>query len=156
MTIHPSRIVAPALLFGGGFVVAVSALAILLTKVLVDAGLPVRPSDMAVLDDLVALLPLIGGFAAVNVVAAVGLLLGKSWADVTALAASGVAIAIGAVGLLLITLGRDPFASTVSSRSTADGLGMVGLFTLVYLVVFVAVGIANRPRPRRAPMGAAA
>ena len=43
-------------------------------------------------------------------------------------------------------VGRDPFASTASARSTADGIGIVGAFTVLYLVVIVAVAVARLPR----------
>jgi hypothetical protein len=154
MSIHPSRVLATILLLGGGFVVGVAALAIVVTRILVDAGLPVRPADAAMLNDLIPLLPLIGGFAAASAIAAVGLLLGRAWADSVAVVTAGVAVAIGAVGLLLIALGADPFASTVTSRSTADGFGIVGLYTVAYLAVVALVGGADRPG--RVSAGAAA
>ena len=139
MITKSSRAIAAALLAGGGFVVGVTVLAIVLTRVLVDGGLPVRPADGAILDDLIALVPLIGAFALVNVIAAVGLMLDRSWAAGLAVATALVAVAIGSTGLILLALGSDPFASTASGRSTADGFGIVGLFTVVYLAVIVAV-----------------
>jgi hypothetical protein len=146
MTIHPSRVVASVLLLAGGSIVAVSALAIALAKILVDAGISVRAADAALLGDLVAVLPLVLFFAGVDILAAAGLLLGKAWADVMALGAAAIAVAVGGLGLVLITVGRDPFASTVSAHSTADGLGMVGAFTVLYLAVIVALAVARSPR----------
>ena len=154
MSIDPSRVLAAILLLGGGIVVGVTIFAIVVTKILVDAGVPVRPADAAMLDDLIPLLPLVGGFAATSVIAAVGLLLGRAWAEGLAVVTASVALAIGAVGLLLIALGADPFASTVTSRSTADGFGIVGLYTVVYLAVFALV--AGPDRPGRVSAGAAA
>lgn len=154
MSTDPSRRLAAILLLGGGMVVGATIFAIVVTKILVDAGLSVRPADAAMLDDLIPLLPLIGGFAATSLIAAVGLLLGRAWADGLAVVTASVAVAIGTVGLLLIALGADPFASTVTSRSTADGFGIVGLYTVVYLAVFALV--AGAERPGRVSAGAAA
>ena len=49
---QPGRIVAGTVLLAGGFVVAVSALAIATAKVLVDQGVAVNASDAGLLDDL--------------------------------------------------------------------------------------------------------
>jgi hypothetical protein len=140
MGIKPSRAIAAVLLAGGGFVVGVTVLAIVLAKTLVDAGLPgVRAADKAVLDDLIPLLPLIGAFAVVNILAAIGLVLERGWAASLSIATAMVAVAVGATGLLVIALGGDPFASTSTGHSSADGFGIVGLFTVVYLAVIVTV-----------------
>jgi hypothetical protein len=139
MVTKPSRAIAAVLLASGGFIIGVTVLAIALTKVLVDGGLPVRATDAAVLDDLVPLLPLIGAFAVVNIIAAVGLLLDRSWAAGVAVATALVAVAIGAIGLILLALGSDPLAPASSGRSSADGFGILGLFTVLYVAVIVAV-----------------
>lgn len=140
MVTKPSRAIAAVLLAGGGFVVGVTVLAIVLTKILVDAGLPgVRATDKAVLDDLIPLLPLIGAFAVINIVAAVGLLLERGWAAGLAVATGLVAVAVGATGLILLALGTDPLASTATGGSSADGFGIVGLFTVLYLAVIATV-----------------
>jgi hypothetical protein len=154
MTVHPSRVVASVLLIGGGSIVAVSALAIAMAKILVDAGMGVSPADAELLGDLTAVLPLVVFFAGVDLLAATGLLLGKEWADVMAYGAATAAVAVGAIGLVLIAVGHDPFAPTATAHSTADGLGILGAFTLLYLAVIVAIATA-RP-PRRASNGAIA
>jgi hypothetical protein len=155
MVTKPSRAIAAVLLAGGGFVTGVTVLAIVLTKILVDAGLPgVRSADKAVLDDLIPLLPLIGAFAVVNILAAVGLLLERGWAASLAIATALVAIAIGATGLILLVLGADPFASPSTGRSSADGFGIVGLFTVLYLAVIATVSTPDWPQ--RVPSGAVA
>jgi hypothetical protein len=155
MATQPRRGIAAVLLAGGGFVIGVTVLAIVLTKILVDTGLPgVRPSDKAVLDDLIPLLPLIGAFAAVNVVAAIGLLLEREWAAGLSIATALVAVAVGATGLVVIALGADPFASTSTGQSSADGFGIVGLFTVAYLAV---IGTVSKPdRSQSLSAGAAA
>ncbi|HEV8403078.1 MAG TPA: hypothetical protein VGQ31_08595 [Candidatus Limnocylindrales bacterium] len=139
MVTKPSRAIAAVLLAAGGFVVGVTVLALALARILVDGGLPVRPADAAVLDDLIPMLPLIGAFAVVNVIAAVGLLLDRAWAAGLAVAAALVAVAIGATALILLALGADPLAPASTGRSSADGFGIVGLFTVLYLAVIVAV-----------------
>jgi hypothetical protein len=42
-------------------------------------------------------------------------------------------------GLILLALGSDSLAPTSTGRSSADGFGIVGLFTVLYLAVIVAV-----------------
>ena len=69
MFTHPSRLVAGLLLILGGGVVAVSALAIGLARLLVEGGMVIRPADAVLLGDLVALLPFIITFAMANLVA---------------------------------------------------------------------------------------
>ncbi len=156
MTIHPFRVVAGVLLTTGGLLVAVSALAIVLARILVAGGMVVRPADAALLEDLTALLPFIVGFALVNVVAALGLLGGRAWADNAALASAAIAVAIGTVGLLLVVVGRDPLGPPASTAGpSADGIEMLAGFTLLYLLVIVSLVAARAPR-RLITMGAAA
>ena len=145
MSIHPARIFASVLLLGGGFVVGVTALAIGLARVLVDAGASVRPADAALLGDLVPVLPFIVAFAVVSLVAAAGLLVDRAWADTLAVGVSIVALVTGVTGLLLIVAGSDPFASTVSGHATADGIGIVGAFTVTYVAVLMAIAEARQP-----------
>jgi hypothetical protein len=146
MPIHPSRIVAGTLLVAGGFVVAVSALAVVLARLLVGAGMVVRPADAALLDDIVAILPFVIAFAVANLVAAYGLATGKGWAEGLAVGSAVVAVTVGALGLLLVIVGRDPFAPVGSPGSGADGIGILGAFTIVYLAVIVALRVARAPR----------
>ncbi len=146
MTIHPSRIVASVLLVAGGFVVAVAALGIVLAHILVEAGLTVRATDAALLDDIVALLPFVVAFAVANLVAALGLLAGRTWADTLAVGSAVVAVTFGALGLLLIVVGRDPFAPVGSAGSGADGIGILAGFTIYYLAIIVALSAASAPR----------
>jgi hypothetical protein len=154
MSVHPARIVASLLLLVGGFVIAVTALAIVVTQQLVDGGLAVKPSDAALLSDLVAVVPFFVAFAIVNLVAAIGLLISADWADSLAIAAGATAAAGGALGLLLVVAGRDPFAPTAASGPSPDGLGILALFTGLYVLVLVALA-AGRPRATSI-MGAAA
>ena len=145
MSAHPARVAASLLLFVGAFVAAVSALAIGVAKLLVDGGLAVDPSDAALLGDLVAVLPLVIGFALVNVIAGVGLVAGSTWADSVAVATAGVAVVAGSLGLVLVVAGRDPFAPVGVSGPSSEGLGILAVFTGVYLLVLVALAAA-RPR----------
>jgi hypothetical protein len=146
VTANPSgRIVAGILLLAGGFVVGVSALAIAAAKALVEGGVAVSASDAGLLDDLVAVLPFIAGFAAVNVAAAAGLLAGRAWAPSIAGAAATVATIIGFVGVVLVIVGRDPFAPITIAGPSTDGVGILVGFTLLYAVVLMALAAA-RPR----------
>ena len=139
MSIHPARVVASLALLAGGFIVGVSVLAIVFAKLLVDAGMAIRPADAALLGDLVPVLPFIGGFAIASIVAGIGVLAGQVRADSIAMGTSIVAVVAGVLVLVLIVVGRDPFATTVRAGSTADGLEIVGSFTLIYLIVLVAM-----------------
>ena len=146
MSVHPARLVAATLLTGGSLVVGVAALAVVLAKVLVDQGMAVRPADVLLLNDLISVLPLVLVFVVTGFAAAAGLILGTSWSDDLAFGTATVAVAIGAIGLILLSVGRDPFASTVTARSTNDGIGIIGAFTVLYLFVIVAVAVARLPR----------
>ena len=154
MSTHPARIFASVVLLGGGFVVGVTALAIAVATVLVDAGAAVRPADAALLADLVPVLPFIIAFAATSLVAAVGLAVEGAWGDTLAVGISIVGVVAGVTGLLLIVVGGDLFASTVTEHATSSGLGIVGAFTMAYVAVLVAV--ADARRPRQAALGATA
>ena len=154
MTANPSgRIVAGILLLAGGFVVGVSALAIATAKVLVDRGVAVSPTDAGLLDDLVAVLPFIVGFAAVNVAAAIGLLAERDWAPSIAGAAATIATITGFVGLVLVIVGRDPFAPITATGPSTDGVGILVAFTVLYAVVLMALAAA---RPRATSISGAA
>ena len=146
MTANPSgRIVAGILLLAGGFVVGVSAFAIATAKALVDRGVAVSATDAGLLDDLVAVLPFFVGFAAVNAAAAIGLLAERDWAPSIAGAAATTATITGIVGLLLVIVGRDPFAPITAAGPSTDGVGILVAFTVLYAVVLMALAAA-RPR----------
>jgi hypothetical protein len=146
MTLHPARAIASVLLIGGSVVVAVTALAVVIAKLLVGAGMAITSSDALLLADLMTVLPFIVGFAVVGLVAAAAILAGASWADEAAIGTAIVAVVVGATGLILLTIGRDPFASTASVRSTNDGIGILSAFTAAYLFIIVAVAVARLPR----------
>ena len=148
MTPHPARAVASILLIVGSLIVGVTALATLIAKLLVDAGMAIRPSDALLLADLITVLPFVVLFAVAGAVAAAGLIAGRSWSDTLALGAATIAVVFGAIGLILLSVGRDPFASTVSGRSTNDGIGIIGAFAALYLFVIIAVAVARLPRLR--------
>jgi len=146
MTLHPARVVASVLLIAGSVFVGVMALAIAMAKILVVAGMAISSSNALLLADLITVLPFVAGFAVVGIVAAAGLVRGKRWSDTLALGTAIAAVAVGAIGLTLLSIGRDPFASIASARSTDDGIGIIGAFTAIYLFVIVAVAVARRPR----------
>jgi hypothetical protein len=146
VTANPSgRIVAGILLLAGGFVVGVSALAIATAKAVVDGGVAISASDAGLLDDLVAVLPFIAGFAAVNIAAAVGLLAERDWAPSIAGAAATIATITGFVGLVLLIVGRDPFAPITAAGPSTEGVGILVAFTVLYAVILMALAAA-RPR----------
>ena len=144
-TNHPGRIVAGLLLLAGGFVVAVTALAIAVAKVVVDRGVPAGTADVRLLNDLVAVLPFVIAFAIVNVVAAVGLLAERAWAPPLAAGAATVATIGGVVGVALVLVGRDPFARIGTAGPSTDGVEILVAFTVLYAVVLMALAAA-RPR----------
>jgi hypothetical protein len=146
MTLHPARVVASVLLITGTVFVGVMALAIVMAKLLVEAGMAISPSNALLLADLITVLPFFVIFAVVSVVAAAGLLHGKPWSDSVALGTASVAVVVGAIGLILLSIGRDPFATTASAHSTNDGIAIIGAFTALYLFIIVAVAVARLPR----------
>ena len=146
MSIHPARVVASVLLMAGSVFVSVMALAIVIAKLLVVAGMPISSSNALLLADLITVLPFVAIFAVAGVVAATGLVRGKSWSDDLALGTAITAVVVGAIELILLSVGRDPFAATASARSTDDGIGIIGAFTVLYLFVIVAVAVARLPR----------
>jgi len=144
-TNHPGRIVAGLLLLAGGFVVAVTALAIAFAKVLVDRGIPASTADTRLLNDLVAVLPFVVAFAVVNVAAAIGLFTEREWAPSIAAGAATLATIGGVIGLVLVLVGRDPFARIGSAGPSTDGVEILVAFTVLYAVVLMALAAA-RPR----------
>lgn len=141
------RIAASVLLVLGGLVIAVSALAIGMAKAMVDAGIAARPADVALLNDLVAVLPLVVGFAIVDLAAAAGLARGRAWGSTIASIAAGIAVVIGSLGLVLVVAGGSPFAGGASRAGEADGVAIIGAFVGLYMAVLVAL-VADRPRIR--------
>ena len=153
MDLQPSRVVASVMLVAGGFIVAVTGLAIALAKILVDAGMIVRPADAALLGDLLAVLPFVFAFAGLSVLAAAGVQAGTSWAQTVGMSIAAVAVTFGATGLVLILVGGDP--SQLGSQATLVGIVILAAFTGLYLAVIVALGVDRLPQ-RSAVMGAAA
>ena len=154
MTIHPARAVAGLGLGAVGFVVGVAALAIVLARLLVNAGMPIHPADLATLNDVVAVLPFVAGFALANLVAAAGLLVGSEWAQRLAVAVSGVGVLVGSFGLFLVVAGHNPAATGRSVRAYTDGVEILATFTVSYLVVLGLLAVARQPL-RRFVRGAA-
>jgi hypothetical protein len=153
MNVHTHRVAAIVLFVAGGVIAAVAATAIAIAKILADAGMAVRPADAALLSDLAAILPLVIAFAGLNVLAAVGLLTGKSWAETIGLGTAAVAVAGGATGLILNVLGSDP--SQLTRRATIDGITVLALFTILYLAAIAALSL-GRSQPQVTAIGAPA
>jgi len=146
MPLHPARAVASVLLIVGSLIVGVTGLAIVVAKLLVDGGAAVSQSDALLLADLITVLPFMVVFAVTGFGAAVGLLIGTTWSDDLAFGTAIVAVIVGATGLILLTVGRDPFAPTAAARSTNDWIAILGAFTALYLFIIVAVAVARLPR----------
>ncbi len=154
MTIHPARAVAGLGLAAAGFMVGIAALAVVLARLLVNAGMPIHPGDLATLNDVVAVLPFVVAFAVANLVAAAGLFVGTEWAGRLAVAVSGVGIAAGSFGLFLMIAGGHPVASARAVRAYTDGIEILTAFTISYLVVLGLLAVARQPI-RRVLRGAA-
>lgn len=84
MTTSPSHIAAAVLLTVGGMVAAVAATAIVFASFAVRAGLTAQPADARLLADLVAVLPFIVAFGALDLAIAIGLAKNRTWAVVSA------------------------------------------------------------------------
>src|SRR5512143_1137765 len=96
---------AASVLIVGGGALAVTALAIVVARVVIGTGLPgvvATPADTALLDDLIAVLPFIATFAGINVAAGVALATGQTWGTRVARWVTGVAAATGLLGLMLL------------------------------------------------------
>jgi hypothetical protein len=148
---------AAAVLALGGGLLGTTALAIFMAHVVVAAGIPgvvAKPQDVALLGDLVAVLPFIVTFAAFNVVAAIALMVGRSWAVTVASWVAGVAITIGLLGLVLLIAGSGTTPAADPGRAgDADGLAIISLFLCLYTAAAVALrvsGLQTRPFPAAA------
>jgi hypothetical protein len=146
---RPNQFAAVVLALGGAML-AVIALAIVVAKVVVDAHVPgvvATPQDVALLGDLVAVLPFVVSFAAANVAAGLGLLLGRRWAPRVARWVSGVAVSIGLLGLVLLIAANGPVASTqVAGASDPDGFAILSVFVCLYAWAAVALRLPDEPQ----------
>lgn len=145
MTISLPRLTAATLLLVGGSIVAISAFSIAVARIVIAAGLrvPVTPADIALLDDLVQVVPFVGAFAIANLVAGIALVVGSPWADRLASTLAAVAVGIGLFGMILLILGHDPFAA-VPSDHALDGIGITGTFAALYGAVVVALALDGK------------
>jgi hypothetical protein len=151
------RLIAATLLLAGGGIVAISAFALVVARIVIAAGLPVSvsPSDVALVDDLVQLVPFIGAFAVANLVAAVALVAGSAWADRLATIVAAGAVGIALFGMILLVLGHDPLASAPSDHALT-GLQVLGAFAGLYGAVVVALAFDGKAAVVSNPSQAAA
>ena len=156
MTISLSRLTAASLLLVAGVIVALTAFGIVVARLVVAAGLPpaVTPADVALLDDLAQLTPFVGAFAIANIVAAIGLASGSSWANRVATIVSAAAVGAGLFGITLLILGHDPFAAAQTARAL-DGIGILGAFSVLYGAVVAALAFDGKPVTRATTQAAA-
>jgi hypothetical protein len=150
------RFAAAGLLFAGGALVGLFAFAVVVARVLIAVGVPVaiKPIDVALLDDLVQVMPFVGAFAAASIVAGSAILNASSWADRLARTVSAGAVSVGLLFVVLLILGQDPFAAVPSNRAL-DGLGILGTFAALYGAVIVALAFDGKPALRPTTQAAA-
>jgi hypothetical protein len=130
----------------------VTAAAIVIARVMVQAGIDVQPADAALLDDLVAVLPFILAFFALNLATAAGLAAGRAWAVVSASLLTLGTVAAGVIGLVLVVIGNDPSVVTGAIRAgQSDGIGLITAFTGLYLSALIALRIDGLPTGRAIP-----
>ena len=150
MTRSFPRIAAAVSLAAVGAVLAISTFALVLARAVVVAGVaPVRPADVALLDDLVPVTPFIAAYGVVNLVAALALLTGRPWADRLATATATVSTSLGVGAFVLVTLGHDPFTTGSTIAAAADGLAMIGTFVAANVVALVGLAFAGEPADDR-------
>ena len=143
---NPSRSnIAAALLTLGGTLTAVTALAIVFARMAVEAGFAVKPADRLLLDDLTAILPIILGFVVVDLAIAAGLVARRTWAVPFASALAFGVVTLGGFVLAVMLLGSDTLLRGGPRAAEADGLGIVGAFTAIYLFVLIALRYEGRP-----------
>jgi hypothetical protein len=152
MTRSLPRITAATVLAITGGLVAISAFALVVARAVLalHPELAVRPTDLALLDDLVPLTPFISAFAVANVVAGIALLTGRAWADRLATAIATIATSLGSFALVLVALGHGP-AVHDGIDTVAEGLAIIGTFTTAYVAVIVALAFAGAPEAAPRP-----
>jgi hypothetical protein len=137
---------------------AVTTVAIVVARAVVEAGLPgvvVTAQDLALLDDLFAVVPFIVTFAAINLASAIGLATGRAWAPRAVRWITGITVAIGLLGLLLLIAGSGPTPATqVAQASDPDGFAILSVFVCLYAWAAIAVRVPEEPY--RLPLAAAA
>lgn len=153
MTPPRSHLFAGAVLALGGVFVGITALGLVAAQAVLFARIPgvvVSSRDAALLGDLLAVLPLIVTFAALNIGAAIGLMVGRGWAVPVASWVAAAAVAVGLLTLVLVIAGNGP-------ATDADGLGIISVFVGFYAAAAIAVQVSAIPAfaPRRAPSTAA-
>jgi hypothetical protein len=142
LTANTTRYIAGAALVLSGAIGAVIALAIAAVRILVAQGMAVTPADAALIEDLVAVLPFIVTFALGALVAALGVLQGRVWADRLGTGIGVVGATVAAVGLLLIGVGRDPLATNVAAVGPVDGLGILAVVFAIHVLAVAAISLA--------------
>lgn len=146
---NPSRSnIAAALLTLGGMLTAVTVLAIVVARMAVEAGFAVKPADRLLLEDLTAVLPLILGFVVVDIAIAVGLVDRRTWAVSSASVLAIGVVALGGFVLAVMLLGSGSLLGGGPRAADADGLGIVGAFTAIYVFVLITLRFEGGPSDR--------
>jgi hypothetical protein len=138
MSLTFPRLFAAIVLAVGAVATALIAFALAVADAVISTGrFSVRPVDAATADSLASgALPL-GIFAIVGFVAAIALLLGTPRSRTFALVVAGIGVVIGVVAIAAILLASGPFATLPSTR-VLDGIELLGTFSLIHLVAFIA------------------
>jgi hypothetical protein len=146
---RPHLFASGVLALGGGLL-AVTALAIAVARVVVQAGLlgvVATTGDVELLGDLVAVLPFIVAVAVANLAAAVGLATGRAWAPRVGRWITGVTVATGLVGLVLLIVANGPVpASNVTQASDPEGFAILSVFVCLYAWAAIALRLPDDPR----------
>ena len=141
-TANIARYIAGAALVLSGTIGAVLALAIGTARMLIAQGVAVTPADAALIEDLVAVLPFIVAFALGAIVAAMGVLQGRVWADRLGTGIGIVGGTVAALGLLLIGVGRDPLAANAAVTWPVDGVGILAVAFVIHALAVMAISLA--------------
>jgi hypothetical protein len=142
LTANTTRYIAGAALVLSGAISGVLALAIGTARILVAQGVAVTPADAALIEDLVAVLPFIVAFAFGAVVAAIGVLQGRVWADRLGTGIGVVGGTVAALGLLLMGVGRDPLTANAAAAGPVDGLGILAAVFVIHALAVMAISLA--------------
>lgn len=141
-TANTARSIAGTALVLSGVISGVLALAIGIARILVAQGVAVTPADAMLIEDLVAILPFIITFALGAVVAAIGVLQGRVWADRLGTGIGVVGGTVAALGLLLMGVGRDPLTANAAITGPVDGLGILAVVFVIHALAVMAISLA--------------
>lgn len=149
------RTAAAIMLFTSGAFLAVIAFGLVVARMVIDqAALTVTAKDAALVADLATLAPFVAVFGLLDVVAAIGVVLGTGWGRPVGYIVAAIGAFGGAVALTLLILGHDPFANVASDRALG-GIEVAAAFTAYFVVVIVALAMDRVSGRARSTLAAA-